>query len=387
MSGCKRFGAARTASGGDNADSGYYRAKGTTGYLSLLSIRPEVPGGSRPAGVDRPFEVTGSSSEFPNARCRVTPYFTSSYRRPFRISRFVSVYPADKHGSQPCEDLPGGKARAMMALDDISETKTTKGRSTAGQSAGAAAERQHRPARSARYRSLGVSPRRTHLPRADTASLHRTGAAIHALNGGAARLRGGQHRPGPAAGQGLWRAPHASPLGALSAPAGLAAGYPGDWESIDYLLDGINRTPEEDFGHALEQHALWCAASQQHRNKVAYQTMLFDRLIRAEAHRQGPLDRLRRLARPRIARPPRRRFPRRDRPQRRRRLGARRVAGAPGPVRRALHPRPGFRAQRRLPGRPLRPLRPRRRRRPLRLSERRPGDQAAARGLPEVRRR
>ncbi len=56
-------------------------------------------------------------------------------------------------------------------------------------------------------------------------------------------------------------------------------GYPGDWESIDYLLDGINRTPEEDFGHALEQHALWCAASQQHRNKVAYQTMLFDRLI------------------------------------------------------------------------------------------------------------
>ena len=30
-----------------------------------------------------------------------------------------------------------------------------------------------------------------------------------------------------------------------AAPAGLAARLSGDWESIDYLLDGINRTPEE----------------------------------------------------------------------------------------------------------------------------------------------
>jgi SAM-dependent methyltransferase len=51
-------------------------------------------------------------------------------------------------------------------------------------------------------------------------------------------------------------------------------GYPGDFETIDYLLDGVNRTPRLEFAHHLEQYALWCAAAQQHRNKVAVQAAL-----------------------------------------------------------------------------------------------------------------
>jgi extracellular factor (EF) 3-hydroxypalmitic acid methyl ester biosynthesis protein len=58
-------------------------------------------------------------------------------------------------------------------------------------------------------------------------------------------------------------------------------GYPGDWETLDYLLDGVNRTPETDFAHHLERYALWCAAAQQHRNKVAYQAALCARVMTA----------------------------------------------------------------------------------------------------------
>jgi extracellular factor (EF) 3-hydroxypalmitic acid methyl ester biosynthesis protein len=113
----------------------------------------------------------------------------------------------------------------------------------------------------------------------DAASMHRAAAAIHALNGALlecedaaidldllrTKVAGARHLHRRSE---LCRRLQDWPRG-----------YPGDWESIDYLLDGVNRTPEEDFGHALEQHALWCAASQQHRNKVQHQAMLFDRLI------------------------------------------------------------------------------------------------------------
>ena len=58
-------------------------------------------------------------------------------------------------------------------------------------------------------------------------------------------------------------------------------GYPGDWETLDYLLDGVNRTPETEFAHHLERYALWCAAAQQHRNKVAYQAALCARVMSA----------------------------------------------------------------------------------------------------------
>lgn len=56
-------------------------------------------------------------------------------------------------------------------------------------------------------------------------------------------------------------------------------GYPGDWETIDYLLDGVNHTPADDFAHQLERYALWCAAAQQHRHKVAFQAALCGRAL------------------------------------------------------------------------------------------------------------
>lgn len=56
-------------------------------------------------------------------------------------------------------------------------------------------------------------------------------------------------------------------------------GYPGDWETVDYLLDGVNRTPVTDFAHHLERYALWCAAAQQQRNKVAWQSTICARVM------------------------------------------------------------------------------------------------------------
>lgn len=113
----------------------------------------------------------------------------------------------------------------------------------------------------------------------EAAGIHRTGAAIHALN--AALLECEHAGVDPE----FLRA-QVAPIRDMHRRSALCRrlqdwprGYPGDWESIDYLLDGINRTPVDDFGHALEQHALWCAASQQHRNKVLHQTRLYDRLF------------------------------------------------------------------------------------------------------------
>lgn len=186
----------------------------------------------------------------------------------------------------------------MMALDDVAGTKDntdTSGRDGHGLGDGLG-DRPDWPDRPesvpARRRSDSSAPldrldtalyafhhaERTYRAR-DTASLHRTGAAIHALNGALldceeANIDTDLLRTKVAGARLMHRR---SEL--CRRLQDWPRGYPGDWESIDYLLDGINRTPEEDFGHALEQHALWCAASQQHRNKVAYQTMLFDRLI------------------------------------------------------------------------------------------------------------
>ena len=73
-------------------------------------------------------------------------------------------------------------------------------------------------------------------------------------------------------------------------------GYPGDWETIDYLLDGVNRTAPDDFAHQLERYALWCAAAQQHRNKVSYQAALCSRRHFGES-RPRTCSRLRAAAR------------------------------------------------------------------------------------------
>jgi extracellular factor (EF) 3-hydroxypalmitic acid methyl ester biosynthesis protein len=48
-------------------------------------------------------------------------------------------------------------------------------------------------------------------------------------------------------------------------------GYPGDYETIEYLCDAVNRAEPGSLGHALEALALRSPITCQHRNKVAFQ--------------------------------------------------------------------------------------------------------------------
>lgn len=48
-------------------------------------------------------------------------------------------------------------------------------------------------------------------------------------------------------------------------------GYPGDYETIEWLWRGENRAPAGTLAHAIETYALNAAIAQQHRNKVAFQ--------------------------------------------------------------------------------------------------------------------
>ena len=48
-------------------------------------------------------------------------------------------------------------------------------------------------------------------------------------------------------------------------------GYPGDFETIEYLCEGTNRARQGTVGYFIEQAALTSSITQQHRNKVAWQ--------------------------------------------------------------------------------------------------------------------
>jgi hypothetical protein len=48
-------------------------------------------------------------------------------------------------------------------------------------------------------------------------------------------------------------------------------GYPGDFETIEWLWRADNRAPTGTLAHAIEHYALTAAISQQHRNKVTFQ--------------------------------------------------------------------------------------------------------------------
>ena len=48
-------------------------------------------------------------------------------------------------------------------------------------------------------------------------------------------------------------------------------GYPGDFETIEWLWRGDNRAPAGTLAHVIEHYALTAAISQQHRNKVSFQ--------------------------------------------------------------------------------------------------------------------
>lgn len=61
-------------------------------------------------------------------------------------------------------------------------------------------------------------------------------------------------------------------------------GYAGDFETIEYLCEGVNRAEPGTLGHALERYALNCGAAQQHRNKVARQgRLILDEFRRGRA--------------------------------------------------------------------------------------------------------
>jgi SAM-dependent methyltransferase len=49
-------------------------------------------------------------------------------------------------------------------------------------------------------------------------------------------------------------------------------GYPGDFETIEYICDGVNRVSDSDLlGYCIEDYSLNCRIAQQHRNKVQLQ--------------------------------------------------------------------------------------------------------------------
>src|SRR5436853_1526971 len=48
-------------------------------------------------------------------------------------------------------------------------------------------------------------------------------------------------------------------------------GYPGDFETVEYICSGINRAPIGTIEHCCEQYALTRGIAQQHRNKVQLQ--------------------------------------------------------------------------------------------------------------------
>jgi SAM-dependent methyltransferase len=50
-------------------------------------------------------------------------------------------------------------------------------------------------------------------------------------------------------------------------------GYPGDFETVEYICRGENRAPIGTLAHTCEQYALSRSIAQQHRNKIHHQSM------------------------------------------------------------------------------------------------------------------
>jgi SAM-dependent methyltransferase len=58
-------------------------------------------------------------------------------------------------------------------------------------------------------------------------------------------------------------------------------GYPGDFETIEWLWRGENRAPAGTLAHAFESYALTAPIAQQHRNKVALQSVCLRQAMQA----------------------------------------------------------------------------------------------------------
>jgi hypothetical protein len=50
-------------------------------------------------------------------------------------------------------------------------------------------------------------------------------------------------------------------------------GYSGDYKTIEYICDAINRAPENTVEYCCEEYALTCLAAQQYTNLVKYQAL------------------------------------------------------------------------------------------------------------------
>lgn len=63
-------------------------------------------------------------------------------------------------------------------------------------------------------------------------------------------------------------------------------GFPGDYETIEYLYHAKNHATPDTLGYYCEEYALLCPSTQQHRNKLLYQArLILDRL----RHADGPV--------------------------------------------------------------------------------------------------
>jgi extracellular factor (EF) 3-hydroxypalmitic acid methyl ester biosynthesis protein len=62
-------------------------------------------------------------------------------------------------------------------------------------------------------------------------------------------------------------------------------GYPGDFETVEYIMRGENRAEEGTLEHACESYSLSFPIAQQHRNKVRHQALrLLDAMMRRPGH-------------------------------------------------------------------------------------------------------
>lgn len=62
-------------------------------------------------------------------------------------------------------------------------------------------------------------------------------------------------------------------------------GYPGDFETIEYLLNAKNQAKEGSISFLLEEYGMVSPAAQQHRNKLAHQTHLITKTFREKQNR------------------------------------------------------------------------------------------------------
>ena len=106
----------------------------------------------------------------------------------------------------------------------------------------------------------------------DAEGYHRAIAAIHGLSSSIlAAERDGQPS------ETIWRL--VAPARAVQASSPFVRrlqewprGYPGDFETIEYLCDGRNQARAGTLGYQIERYCLNSAIAQQHRNKVRWQS-------------------------------------------------------------------------------------------------------------------